>query len=529
MNNFTDKLNFIPGNIYTVEEEIHIVDGVYEADLIHDNITQDTVAVFTGSKCTGKRINSYAISTPSLTPWKTHIKIFTSERVVYVTYETVGDTVEADDINFVQNAINDTKKALKDEITRATNADNTLTTNLNNEIARAKKAESDEATRAKNAEKTLTTNLNNEISRSTNADNTITTNLNNEISRAKKAEKTLTDNLNSEISRAKAKESDIDTALGNRYTKDQTFTKSEVLQKIQDVIGTAPAALDTLQEIAKALNDDSNFAGTVTTELSKKVNKSGDTMTGTLSIKKSGDNAALLTFDTERPWSFKQGSTGASSTLDLVSSSGDKSFRVLNVDKTKGLEVHTSPTKTAVTIDGNKVYHAGDKPKLSELTNDAGFITSSDVDTSQNHIHTNMTVLNKITQNSLDSWNDKLQTKKITTVTDLDTLRDTCVYYIKAASCPNNPSSNWGTLFVSNEGTLFQIFVPDSSNSVYKRSWNGSGSSWGSWVNLVSKSAIGLGNVDNTSDANKPISNATKKELDKKVTKGMTWNQLEGK
>ena len=415
MSNFTDKLNFIPGNIYTVEEEIHIVGGVYEADLIHDNITQDTVAVFTGSRCTGKRINSFAISTPSLAPWKTHIKIFTSESTVYVTYETIGDTVEADDINFVQNAINDTKKALKDEITRSTNADNTLTTNLNNEISRAKKAEktlttnlNNEITRSTNADNTLTTNLNNEISRSTNADNTLTTNLNNEISRATNAEKTLTDNLNSEINRAKAKENDINTALGNRYTKDQTFTKSEVLQKIQDVIGTAPAALDTLQEIAKALNDDSNFAGTVTTELSKKVNKSGDTMTGTLSIKKSGDNATLLTFETERPWSFKQGSTGASSTLDLVSSSGDKSFRVLNVDKTKGLDVHTSPTKTAVTIDGNKVYHAGDKPKLSELTNDAGFITQAQVDTSQNHVHTKKTVLDKITQNSLDNWNNKL-------------------------------------------------------------------------------------------------------------------------
>ena len=65
----------IPGNIYTVEEEIHIVAGVYENELIHDNIAQDTIAVFTGSKCTGKRINSYAISTPSLATCKTHIKI----------------------------------------------------------------------------------------------------------------------------------------------------------------------------------------------------------------------------------------------------------------------------------------------------------------------------------------------------------------------------------------------------------------------------------------------------------------------
>ena len=78
-------------------------------------------------------------------------------------------------------------------------------------------------------------------------------------------------------------------------------------------------------------------------------------MTGTLTIKKSGDDATLLTFDTERAWSFKQGGTGASASLDLISSGNDKKFRILNTDKTKGLDVHTSAFATSVRIDGNKV------------------------------------------------------------------------------------------------------------------------------------------------------------------------------
>ena len=397
---FNEKLNKLEGNTYTIEEVVTPVNGVYEADLRHDNVEPNTINIYTGSKLTGDRINSYTISTPSLTPWRTHIKIYSSISPLYITYETIGDTVEADDINTVQNAINDTQKALNNEM-------NSLTTNINNEITRA-----------------------------TNKENTITTNLNNEVTRAKNAEKILTDNLNSEINRAKTKENDINTALNNRYTKDQTFTKNEVLQKIQDVIGTAPEALNTLQEISKALNNDSNFAGTVTTELSNKADKS-----------------------------------------------------------------HTH-TKSQIT----------DMPtKLSQFTNDKGFITSADVDSSQNHMHSNKTVLDKIIQNSLDSWNDKLPTKKITTVTDLDTLRETCVYYIKVGNCPNNPSSNWGTLFVSNEGTLYQIFVPDSSSSFYKRNWNGSNSSWSSWIDL--RATDGDGKQINTTY----------------VKKGMTWAELEGK
>lgn len=43
--------------------------------------------------------------------------------------------------------------------------------------------------------------------------------------------------------------------------------------KIENLVGTAPEALDTLQELSKALGDDANFAATVTTNLSKKADK----------------------------------------------------------------------------------------------------------------------------------------------------------------------------------------------------------------------------------------------------------------
>ena len=51
--------------------------------------------------------------------------------------------------------------------------------------------------------------------------------------------------------------------------------------------------------------------------------------------------------------------------------------------------------------------------KLSQFTNDSGYLTEADVDTSQNHTHANKTVLDKITQTMLDklaggavTWND---------------------------------------------------------------------------------------------------------------------------
>lgn len=51
-------------------------------------------------------------------------------------------------------------------------------------------------------------------------------------------------------------------------------TASQVNAIVETVIGSAPEALNTLDELAKALGDDPNFATTITTELGKKVDES---------------------------------------------------------------------------------------------------------------------------------------------------------------------------------------------------------------------------------------------------------------
>jgi hypothetical protein len=67
------------------------------------------------------------------------------------------------------------------------------------------------------------------------------------------------------------------TALNGKANTSHTHTASQVTDfntavdgRIQNVIGTAPANLDTLGELADALADDANFASTVTTSLAGK-------------------------------------------------------------------------------------------------------------------------------------------------------------------------------------------------------------------------------------------------------------------
>ena len=58
--------------------------------------------------------------------------------------------------------------------------------------------------------------------------------------------------------------------LDTKAEKTITYTKLEVNQEINKVINAAPEALNTLKEIATALNDDANFAGTITNLISQK-------------------------------------------------------------------------------------------------------------------------------------------------------------------------------------------------------------------------------------------------------------------
>ncbi|EOD9110300.1 hypothetical protein ACJRNF_004601 [Vibrio parahaemolyticus] len=60
--------------------------------------------------------------------------------------------------------------------------------------------------------------------------------------------------------------------LANKADKSVTYTKDEVNQLFQNLIGLAPAELDTIYELAAALKDNQDSIGTIITELAKKAN-----------------------------------------------------------------------------------------------------------------------------------------------------------------------------------------------------------------------------------------------------------------
>jgi len=73
------------------------------------------------------------------------------------------------------------------------------------------------------------------------------------------------------------------TALNLKANQATTYTKIESDARIQSVVGAAPAALDTLVEIAAQLASDESAAGALTTAVSLKAPLASPTFTGTIS------------------------------------------------------------------------------------------------------------------------------------------------------------------------------------------------------------------------------------------------------
>lgn len=72
------------------------------------------------------------------------------------------------------------------------------------------------------------------------------------------------------------------SGLSDPTSNQDAATKFYVDDKIADLVDGAPALLDTLNELAAAINDDAGFATTLSNSLGGKVAKAGDSMTGNL-------------------------------------------------------------------------------------------------------------------------------------------------------------------------------------------------------------------------------------------------------
>jgi hypothetical protein len=144
-------------------------------------------------------------------------------------------------------------------------------------------------------------------------------------------------------------------ALGTNTT--QIATTAFVKAETAALIDSAPATLDTLNELAAALGDDANFATTISTYLGNKANTASPTFTGTVSL----PSATSIGSITDTEISYLDGVTSS-----IQTQLNSKQLNFTGYDN----EIHVSQ------VDGNDTTGNGDLlTPVASITKALTFIT----------------------------------------------------------------------------------------------------------------------------------------------------------
>lgn len=441
-------------------------------------------------------------------------------------------------------------KKIDDEALRAKTAESGLTNNLNTEIARAKKAEQQEAKNRSDADDAIKNLLNTEVSRAKSeeasirssvtaeknraesseselrtlidknssdivkeqqarqtADNTLTANLATEKQARIDADDTIKSSLNTEISRAKSEESKLTTSITAEVNR-ATAAEGTITNNLNSEISDRKEAIKAESDRAKAAEQAIHTSlGSITANL------------GSITIAKITPNDTT----TAASYQLQVNGEAKGATIDIAKDQSIKDINVLDMNatlKADGTIQAGSPVgSTALCIsyilaDGTYKLAKLDYSKFLEETEFANGLEVKD-----HKVHVKVDPLSESFL-SVSSTGVKLSgvQNAINTAVDAEKVaREAECKQIKDSITQSGQGSTVALDAEIKRAKEAEATITSNLNnhiSDYKN------------PHKVTKAQVGLSDVDNTSDADKPVSNATQTELDKKANQTQV-NQLQ--
>lgn len=347
----------------------------------------------------------------------------------------------------------DTK--IEAEATRATNAETTITTNLNTEIARAKKAEQQEAKNRSDADDDIKNLLNTEVSRATTSENDLSDRITSEKNRATTAENTIASNLNSEISdRKEAIKAESDRAKAAE-------------QAMQANLGSIT--------IVKVTSDDATIAA------SYQLQVNGEAKGATIDIAKDQSikdiNVLDMNATLNEDGTIQAGNPVGSTALCISYILSNGTYKLAKLDYSKFLE--ETEFSNGLEVNNHKIY-----VKVDQLSESFLSVSSAGV---------------KLTgvQNAI---NTAVDAERVARQAECKQIKDSITQSGQGSTVALNAEIKRAKEAEAAITSNLNNHISDYHNP-----------------HKVTKAQVGLSDVDNTSDADKPVSNATQTELDKKA------------
>ncbi|HWR07091.1 hypothetical protein [Sporomusa sp.] len=473
---FPAKLNKkTDGSVYVMEEELPITAGKYEGLLDHDNITNTSIRVYTGSKLTGEQITNYIVSVPSETPWRRHIKVFAGVPVVYVTYETPGDTVEADDVNGLQESITATQTEVERYKTANDEAVEVIDNRLTAHVADKQNPHSVTVTQI-GAETPAGAQVKADAAKTA------------AISAAAQDATTKANAVQANLNTHGANVTDAHN-VANRLEAVRAALISYIDQSVAAIVDGAPEMLDTLYELANALGNDPNFAATMTSLIGQKLAASEVVSTATAS--------KVLRLD-------------ASGKFPATVISQTAAYRFVTDTQIANWVTHIQLEAAGYGDMLKSIYDADNDGKVdyASVADSAGTALSL----------SNFSITGRSTN-------------------DLNTYRTSGMFALNNAPANIPGGSYLAGIVAANVDVGLQMVGGHNSDNLWFRGWSGSGATFYPWRSVVHSGNIGSQSVNYAATATKLATartiNGVAFDGTDNITipitaTGVTWNQLKG-
>lgn len=457
-----------------------------------------------------------------------------------------------------QNQDNLIKAKIEQEQTRAESAEMVISNNLSNEIDRAKAAEQQETknrsdadnaietllntevSRAKSEESKLSASIATETSRATTAENGLSDRIAAEQNRAIAAESTITNNLNSEISdrkkaikaesdRAKAAEqqesksrSDADDAIKSLLsaeTSRATTAENDLSDRITSENSRATTAENTITNNLNSEISDRKEAIKAESDRAKAAEQAMQANLGSITIAKvTSDDATIAA-----SYQLQVNGEAKGTTIDIAKDQSIKDINVLDMNATLNdngtIKAGNPVGSTALCIsyilaDGTYKLAKLDYSRFLEETE-----FSNGLEVNNHKIYVKVDQLSESFL-SVSSAGVKIAGVQNAINTAVDAER-----VAREAECKQIKDS----ITQSGQGSTValdaEIKRAKEAEATITSNLNNHISDYKN-PHKVTKAQVGLSDVDNTSDADKPVSNATQTELDKKANQTYV-NQLQ--
>ncbi len=317
---------------------------------------------------------------------------------------------------------------------------------------------------------------------------------------------------------------------------------AELQTAINNLIDSAPGTLDTLNELAAAINDNPEFFSDIQDSLDLKAPLASPALTGTPTAPTASSTTnttqiATTEFVQTKVNNLVNGAPGLLDTLDeLAAALGDNANFASEVTNTLALKAsltnlsdHNSSTENVHGIADTSllVTDAGLAEALTDgidahnalitnvhgITNTADLATASDVAAAVSAVSTDLGTHTAATT----SVHGIADTSLLVTVSDLEDAIDGATV---DQSTLAGTGIDWNSVeqrFDIDSTIATTIYADAAEADAITAAGTAADTKIATAVAALTKSSVGLGNVDNTSDANKPVSNATQTALDLKA------------